>query len=245
MGWTQATPFRKQLRTLLAVCSFIVYVIALWRDEFTVVYEFPFVSFLLFLWFSSLIVISRYLEWGRKLFIVTSFLICVYLLFSIRNNDYASMSLIFILCGLMIYYILPQVKMEFHSPAENTTNSIKKKILVVDDDKGLLKMIRSSLMHHGMEVITADSGEKGLSLAFQKKPDLIILDVILPGVKGRQVCVKLKEHPVTRDIPVMFLTAKDSPDDVRAEMAAGAVTHLTKPVDFKKLVLEIENILNL
>jgi len=120
-----------------------------------------------------------------------------------------------------------------------------KKILVVDDDKGFLKMIRVGLMNHGFDVLSADTGEKGIQLAQKKSPDLIVLDVLLPGIKGREVCVKLKQDKNTSSIPVMFLTAKDSPDDVRAEIEAGAVTHLTKPVDFKKLVLEIKHILNL
>ena len=120
-----------------------------------------------------------------------------------------------------------------------------KKILVVDDDRGFLKMVRAHLMNHGFAVLTADTGEKGIQLAQKKSPDLIMLDVLLPGIKGREVCVKLKQDTKTSQIPVMFLTAKDSADDVRAEMAVGAVTHLTKPVDFKKLILEIKNILNL
>ncbi len=120
-----------------------------------------------------------------------------------------------------------------------------KKILVIDDDKGFLKMIRVSLINHGFDVLTADTGEKGIQLAQKKSPDLIVLDVLLPGIKGREVCVKLKKDKTTSSIPVMFLTAKDSPDDVKAEMEAGAVTHLTKPVDVKKLILEIKHILNL
>ncbi|HLD69526.1 MAG TPA: response regulator [Candidatus Omnitrophota bacterium] len=120
-----------------------------------------------------------------------------------------------------------------------------KKILVIDDDKGFLKMVRVNLINSGFDVLTADTGEKGIQLAQKKNPDLILLDVLLPGIKGREVCVKLKQDKATSSIPVMFLTAKDSPDDVKAEMEVGAVTHLTKPVDLKRLILEIKHILNI
>ena len=80
-------------------------------------------------------------------------------------------------------------------------------------------------------------------MAQRLKPDLIILDVILPGIKGREVCLRLKENKDTRDIPVMFLTAKDSPDDIKAEKEVGGICHLTKPVDNKQLISEIEKIL--
>ena len=72
----------------------------------------------------------------------------------------------------------------------------------------------------------------------------ILLDVILPGIKGREVCRKLKEDETTKDIPVIFLTAKDSPDDVKAEKEVGGEEHLTKPVTSKVLVSAVNKILN-
>ena len=118
-----------------------------------------------------------------------------------------------------------------------------KNVLIIDDDRGHLKMLTSDLENSGYKVMTAPDGEAGLKIAKTKKPDLIILDVLLPGMKGRQVCVKLKEDNLTKDIPVIFLTAKDSPDDVLAEIQVGAVGHLTKPVNSKKLLIEVRNIL--
>jgi CheY-like chemotaxis protein len=91
--------------------------------------------------------------------------------------------------------------------------------------------------------LTATSGEKGIQIARLQKPDLIILDVILPGVKGREVCQRLKDDDETGRIPVIFLTAKDSEDDIRAEKAVGAVTHITKPVNAKMLLSEVKKIL--
>lgn len=119
-----------------------------------------------------------------------------------------------------------------------------KSILVVDDDEGLLKTIRPILIKAGFAVLTATTGEEGLQIAQDQRPDLIVLDVILPGIKGRDVCKELKSKGQTEDIPVVFLTSKDSPDDIQAELQAGAVTHLTKPVDAKLLVSTIQNILS-
>lgn len=113
-------------------------------------------------------------------------------------------------------------------------------ILLVDDDKSLLKLLQTNFKKEGYFVLTAENGEKGLSLAQQHHPDLILLDVILPGMKGRNVCARLKEDSRTKDIPVIFLTAKDSPDDVQAELALGAVTHITKPIDYRKLSAEVK-----
>ncbi len=115
-----------------------------------------------------------------------------------------------------------------------------RKILLIDDDKGLLQLLSQRLNRQGYITLMADSGERGLALARSQRPDLILLDVILPGIKGREVCVRLKEDPSTQDIPVVFLTIKDTPDDISAEIAAGAVAHITKPVDFRRLTAEIK-----
>lgn len=116
-------------------------------------------------------------------------------------------------------------------------------VLVVDDDETLIKTIRPILMNEGFSVLTAESGEEGLDVAKTQKPDVIILDVILPGIKGRDVCKKLKEDPETSSIPVVFLTAKDSKDDIEAEMEVGGEVHLTKPFDKKGLIAVLKKVL--
>jgi CheY-like chemotaxis protein len=117
-------------------------------------------------------------------------------------------------------------------------------VLIVDDDETLIKSVRPILVHQGYFVLTAGNGEDGLTISRRQKPDLIFLDVIMPGMKGREVCKKLKADPETKNIPVVFLTAKDSPDDIAAEMAVGAAAHLTKPVEPKKLMTMIDKIIN-
>lgn len=119
-----------------------------------------------------------------------------------------------------------------------------KTILVVDDDQGLIKMLETSLGAQGYNVLSAVTGEGGLHVAENKAIDLILLDVILPKLKGRDVCLKLKENKKTKDIPVIFLTAKSSSEDIKAELAAGAVAHITKPVDLAELIAKVSTILS-
>ncbi len=153
----------------------------------------------------------------------------------------------FVLCFVLpailtITYLLnPSIKSRF----EDTVHWLGKKILIVDDDQGFTKMVKTNLSDRGFEVIVAVTGERGLVLAQARRPDLILLDVILPGIKGREVCTRLKNNPQTKSIPVIFLTAKNSPDDIRAEMEAGGLTHITKPVDFTKLLDEINRTLGI
>jgi DNA-binding response OmpR family regulator len=117
------------------------------------------------------------------------------------------------------------------------------KILIIDDDKTLQMMLKTVLISNGFDVVSTFSGEEGLTLAKTEKPDLIILDVIMPGIKGREVCRRLKDDPQMKTTPVLFLTSKDSDDDVAAELEAGAIGHVTKPVNSMSLVRKIKQIL--
>lgn len=192
--------------------------------------------------FIGLIAVLALKEWGRKLVIVMNGILSMYFLYvmgfeskSINSRD---LSLVLIYVSVVVFFSWSKIKEQFQG------KSGRRKILIIDDDKGLLKMMKVNLATHGFEVLTAFTGEKGLAMAQSIHPDLIILDVILPGIKGRDVCSKLKENPKTQHIPVIFLTAKNSPDDVKAELALGAVTHLTKPLDSHKVLEEIRHVLN-
>ena len=98
-------------------------------------------------------------------------------------------------------------------------------------------------MSAGYSVLSAETGEIGLQIAETQRPDLILLDVILPGMKGREVCKRLKENKVTKDIPVVFVTVKDAKDEINAELEAGAHAHLTKPIAVKVLISTIRSII--
>ena len=140
---------------------------------------------------------------------------------------------------------LSSIWLKIKETFQRDSTTSKKKILIIDDDKGLLKMMRVNLTAKGFDVLIAETGEKGLQIAKRQKPDLIILDVILPGIKGREVCAKLKKDAQTQNIPVIFLTAKNSPDDIRAELEVGGVSHLTKPLDSHQVLLEVNKVFNI
>ncbi len=117
-----------------------------------------------------------------------------------------------------------------------------KKILLVDDDPGIHLVVAQLLTNAGYIPVSATSGEQGLMLALSERPDLIILDVIMPGLKGRDLCARIKAYPVLEPIPIIFLTAKDSDDDIEAELKVGGIAHLTKPVDAQELLKVIKGI---
>jgi DNA-binding response OmpR family regulator len=104
-----------------------------------------------------------------------------------------------------------------------------KRILVIDDMPAILKVIRRQLEHWGYETFTAGSGEEGLALAEQHTPDLILLDILMPRMKGRQVCQLLKAGDKTKDIPIIFLSALALSDHVRAGLDIGAEDYVIKP----------------
>jgi len=193
--------------------------------------------------FIAFVAVARLQEWARKLVIIMNAAMFLYVTYQMAavlqrfHPLYFATQLVYI-C-IILFFTLPRIKVKFRTDIKMRNQTI----LIVDDDRALIQLVRKYLLAAGFDVLAASTGEKGLQLAKKRKPDLIILDVILPGMKGRQVCTKLKENNSTRNIPVIFLTAKDSPDDVRAEMEAGGTVHLTKPVENPKLIAEIENIL--
>src|SRR5580698_9287 len=120
---------------------------------------------------------------------------------------------------------------------------MSKKILLVDDDPGQHMVIVPILSKAGYTAVSAKNGEQALHLALNERPDLVILDVIMPGIKGRDLCKKIKAYDVLKDIAVVFLTAKDSEDDVKAELESGAIAHLAKPVNPADLLNTIDGII--
>ncbi len=105
----------------------------------------------------------------------------------------------------------------------------KYKILAVDDNPINLKLLSRALIYTNYEIFTASSGEEALKIAREVVPDLILLDVVMPGMDGYEVCKKLQEDPRTAFVPVIFLSAKNEPVDKAKGLALGAVDYLTKP----------------
>ena len=102
-------------------------------------------------------------------------------------------------------------------------------VLVIDDMAVLLKMMKKQLEHWGYYALTAESGEDGLALARTAHPDLILLDILMPKMKGREVCARLKADPATQAIPVIFLSSLGLADYVKVGLDLGAEDYLIKP----------------
>lgn len=116
-------------------------------------------------------------------------------------------------------------------------------VLVIDDQENIIEFIKLGLKYEKFLVESAVDGPQGLAAAQRVNPDLIILDLMLPGMDGLEVCHRLRENPTTRDIPILMLTAKDDVRDRIAGLDAGADDYLTKPFSFEELVARIRAIL--
>lgn len=116
-------------------------------------------------------------------------------------------------------------------------------VLVIDDQENIIEFIKLGLKYEGYHVESAIDGPQGLEAAQRLVPDVIILDVMLPGIDGLEVCRRLRANPVTQDIPIMILTAKEEVRDRIAGLDMGADDYLTKPFSFDELVARIRAIL--
>ncbi len=103
-------------------------------------------------------------------------------------------------------------------------------ILIVDDAPANLGALRALLLQQGYQTFVATSGERALDIAQRVRPDLVLLDIILPGIDGLETCRRLKEHPATAHIPVIFMSARTETDDVVAGFDTGAADYIPKPL---------------
>jgi PAS domain S-box-containing protein len=124
-------------------------------------------------------------------------------------------------------------------PRHASEEAIEQTVLVVDDNPSDLKIINSCLKKSGYRTAIATSGKIALERVRRIHPDLILLDVIMPDIKGFDVCRHLKDHPDTRDIPVIFMTALASVDDKIHGFQAGAVDYITKPIFYEELLARV------
>jgi len=119
----------------------------------------------------------------------------------------------------------------------------KGKILVVDDEIYIVHILDFSLGMEGYEVVTALDGEQGLEKARTQRPDLIVLDIMMPKLDGYETCKMLKADPETRSIPIILLSAKGRNIDQKIGFEVGADDYITKPFSPRKLVERINSIL--
>jgi len=117
------------------------------------------------------------------------------------------------------------------------------RILVVDDEEDIRELVRLNLAKESFEILDCESGEQALSLSRAKQPDLIVLDLMLPGIDGLEVCKRLKADPKTAAIPVVILTAKGEEADVVAGLEIGAEDYVVKPFSGKVLAARVRRLL--
>ena len=117
-----------------------------------------------------------------------------------------------------------------------------KKILAVDDEKHIVRLVQVNLERQGYEVITAYDGKEALQKVEEERPDLVVLDVMMPYMDGFEVLQTLRRNPSTRDIPVIMLTAKAQDADVFRGWQSGVDCYLTKPFNPMELISFVKRI---
>jgi two-component system alkaline phosphatase synthesis response regulator PhoP len=128
-------------------------------------------------------------------------------------------------------------------PREEVDGMAKGRILVVDDEIYIVHILDFSLGMEGYEVLTALDGEQAVEKARAEKPDLVVLDIMMPKLDGYETCKLLKADPLTKDIPVILLSAKGRNVDQKIGFEVGADDYITKPFSPRKLVERINAIL--
>ena len=135
-----------------------------------------------------------------------------------------------------------------------------KRVLIVDDDRSVVRMLQLVLQQAGFQVLTAFDGHEGLRKAWEERPDLIILDIVMPEIDGYRVCRALQSKPETENIPVLMLTVKGQVDSTKEQNSilvsrriqerlagydAGATEFLSKPLKAAEVVAQVKKILGL
>ena len=120
----------------------------------------------------------------------------------------------------------------------------KKKILIVDDEQDVLSVLEEGLGEQGYSVIAADNGEDGLALAKSERPNVILLDMLMPGMYGGVVAARLKETPETKNIPIIFLSCLYSKkEDVEKDYMLRDGVYVSKPYKIEELVTKIKKLI--
>lgn len=114
-------------------------------------------------------------------------------------------------------------------------------ILIAEDNPDSMKLLCSLLKKEEGRISMAGNGKKALEMVPVVKPDLILLDILMPEMNGLEVCARLQESPETKEIPIIFLSAKDETDDVIEGLQAGAVDYVTKPFNQTELITRVRN----
>jgi two-component system, OmpR family, alkaline phosphatase synthesis response regulator PhoP len=117
----------------------------------------------------------------------------------------------------------------------------RKTVLLADDSSTVLMMERMLLAREPYDLLIAKDGEEAYDLALSAKPDLIILDVVMPKLTGLEVCQKLREHDQMKATPILLVTSRGEPEHVEKGYAAGCSDYLTKPIDGVEFLAKIRD----
>jgi DNA-binding response OmpR family regulator len=129
------------------------------------------------------------------------------------------------------------------SRRKGSRSVISKKILLVDDSETILQMERMILQQDRYEVVTARDGQEGVTKALELKPDLILMDVIMPGLDGFAAVRRLREHPDTSRVPIVMVTSKAEAESMETGYESGCSDYIIKPIDRMELVAKVKNLL--
>lgn len=121
--------------------------------------------------------------------------------------------------------------------------STKKKILIIEDDPDIAKTVRLRLKMDNYEVAVAKEGKQGLSMAKTESPNLILLDLRLPGMPGEEICRQLRKDPHYENLPIIMVTAKDTDVDKVIGRVIGANYYMSKPFDMEELLSRIHTLI--
>ncbi|MFH0789115.1 MAG: response regulator [Pseudomonadota bacterium] len=120
----------------------------------------------------------------------------------------------------------------------------KPKILIVEDDPDILGLLHFNLEKAGFDAFRAENGEQALLLAKKQTPDLVLLDILMPGLNGLEVCRRMKRDPVLQHIPIMMVTAKGEEMDRIVGLELGADDYVVKPFSIREIILRIQKLLD-
>ena len=123
-------------------------------------------------------------------------------------------------------------------PHENQPMN-EKKILIIDDNSAWRYLVIHELQKQGYTTFSANNGIAGIETAKQNKPDLILLDILMPGIDGFEVCRILKKDPLLKNIPIVFITAKAHKTDVILGLESGGTSYIVKPVKLEVILQKV------
>jgi len=117
------------------------------------------------------------------------------------------------------------------------------KILVVEDEPEIRILVKTILEKAGYSVVEAEDGEAALRLVNEEEPDLVLLDVMIPGIEGWEVCRRIRENEATRRLPIIMVTVRTTDEAIQRSVECGANAHINKPFDQRELLDTIKKLL--